>query len=291
MRPLTLQLVQALLAFANPTYTADTGAGAVSGSSSQAVSRGGSCPAGDGGQTPFIIRLGLVHPRCLPEEAPAAYDGFDSFESFEEWKARQAAEQVRKPAAAIDNRTHSTNSSANNESAVSETNANVDAANTPPPPPLATGKKANRYNYASPDCSARVLSSSPQTQHASSLLHKSKDRYMLTPCKANEHYVIVELCDEIRISAIEIAVWEFFSGVVRTVRLSVGGEENEEWKPVGEWIGKNVRGVQVSLSTSSPSPLHQLVAPTASKSDHIVTLGHMTPGNAIPAPAQPPLEH
>lgn len=123
----------------------------------------------------------------------------------------------------------------------------------------------NKYNYASPDCSARIHSSSPSTQHASSLLHKSRDRYMLTPCKADEHWVVVELCDEIRIEAIEIAVWEFFSGVIRDVRVSVGGAEDDDesgdeeeddaasgearrnnWEEVGSFVGKNVRGVQVS---------------------------------------------
>lgn len=83
---------------------------------------------------------------------------------------------------------------------------------------------------------------------------------MLTPCRANEHYVVVELCDEIRISAIEVAVWEFFSGVVRSVRLSVGGEETEDWKPVGEWIGKNVRGVQVSIASRFPPLRTSLLA-------------------------------
>jgi hypothetical protein len=119
----------------------------------------------------------------------------------------------------------------------------------------------NKYNYASPDCSARIHSSSRLTQHASSILHKSRDRYMLTPCKAEEHWVVVELCDEIRIEAVEIAVWEFFSGVVREVKVSVGGAEEDEgdgdgedhsgdtpsgWEEVGTFIGKNVRGVQVS---------------------------------------------
>lgn len=101
-----------------------------------------------------------------------------------------------------------------------------------------------RYNYASPDCSARIHSSSRQTQHASSLLHKSKDRYMLTPCKADEHWVIIELCDEIRIESFDLANWEFFSGVVRDIRVSVGGEDGEAWKEVGAFVANNVRGVQ-----------------------------------------------
>ncbi|WWC62151.1 uncharacterized protein I303_104743 [Kwoniella dejecticola CBS 10117] len=139
---------------------------------------------------------------------------------------------------------------------------------SPPPAP-----HHNRYNYASPDCSARIHSSSPQTQHASSLLHKSRDRYMLTPCKAKEHWAVIELCDEIRIEAVEIAIWEFFSGVVREVRVSVGGEDDEDfeddpaddvtgrsvkWEEVGSFVGKNVRGVQ-TFTLSQPTSFHRFV--------------------------------
>ncbi|WVQ99509.1 hypothetical protein IAU59_006644 [Kwoniella sp. CBS 9459] len=140
-------------------------------------------------------------------------------------------------------------------------------------PPASSAPHHNRYNYASPDCSARIHSSSPQTQHASSLLHKSRDRYMLTPCKAKEHWVVVELCDEIRIEAVEVAVWEFFSGVVREVRVSVGGEDDEDyeddpddgvngrspkWKEVGSFIGKNVRGVQ-TFKLPQPTSFHRFI--------------------------------
>ncbi|KAK4685673.1 hypothetical protein P7C73_g4470, partial [Tremellales sp. Uapishka_1] len=123
----------------------------------------------------------------------------------------------------------------------------------PSPPP-----QHNRYNYASPDCSARIHSASPQTQNPSSLLHKSRDRYMLTPCKANEHWVVVELCDEIRIESLEIAVWEFFSGVVREVVVSVGGEDDGAWEEVGKFVGKNVRGHQ-TYTLDSPTSFHRFL--------------------------------
>jgi hypothetical protein len=162
------------------------------------------------------------------------------------------------------NNTKSQNNTGKNDTKLSNKVAND--ADTPVPiskPPV-----HNKYNYASPDCSARIHSSSRLTQHASSILHKSRDRYMLTPCKADEHWVVVELCDEIRIEAVEIAVWEFFSGVVREVKVSVGGAEEDEerdgeelsgisntWEDVGTFIGKNVRGVQVSWTSRAVSDI------------------------------------
>ena len=113
------------------------------------------------------------------------------------------------------------------------------------------------YNFASPDCSARIHESSPQTQHASSLLHKSKDRYMLTPCKADQHWVAIELCDEIRVEAIELSMWEFFSSIVREFTLSVGDAE-DDWSLVGTFMGKNARGNQV-FYLPEPTSFHRFV--------------------------------
>lgn len=132
--------------------------------------------------------------------------------------------------------------------------------------PDALAQPINKYNYASPDCSARVLAFSSLTQHASSLLHKSRDRYMLTPCKAHDHWVVVELCDEIRIQAIELSVWEFFSGIVRDIKVSVGTEleDDLDWVTVDTFVGKNIRGAQVGGSrdlADSARLLHSISLP------------------------------
>lgn len=159
----------------------------------------------------------------------------DDFVSFEEWKKiRQPAES---PASDDPRPVPSRNDRPSNASAASIAPESVHEE---------TKRPVNRYNYASPDCSARIHSASPLTQHASSLLHKSRDRYMLTPCKADQHWVIVELCDEIRIEAIEISLWEFYSGVIRDIRLSAAEDDDaKSWKEVATFVGRNVRGVQV----------------------------------------------
>jgi hypothetical protein len=84
---------------------------------------------------------------------------------------------------------------------------------------------------------------------------------MLTPCKAGEHWVTIELCDEVRVEAVEIAVWEFFSGIVREVRVSAG-EEGEQVE-VGTFVGKNVRGVQVSQLQTWLMQVFTLPTPTS----------------------------
>lgn len=125
---------------------------------------------------------------------------------------------------------------------------------TPSPSHISKNPSKHKYNYASPDCGARVQSSSPSSQHASGVLHKSRDRYMLTPCKADQHWVTIELCDEIRVEAVEVSVWEYFSGVVREVKVSIAGDEDGEgdvegemeMEEVGMFVGRNVRGAQVS---------------------------------------------
>lgn len=124
----------------------------------------------------------------------------------------------------------------------------------------------HRYNYASPDCSARIHSASPQSQHAASVLHKSRDRYMLTPCSAREHWVIIELCDDIRIEAVEIGMFEFFSGIVKEVRVSIGGaedddgddEEKSDWQEVGRFIGRSIRGTQL-FTLDYPTSFHRFI--------------------------------
>lgn len=202
----------------------------------------------------------------IPEATGSSADPDNpEFVSFEEWKQRQLA-QGRHQALSIkedpdikrqqdpskDDHAKSNDSSIKVGEGVSADVAAPSGNDTKAAAPLTASPKpptvqSHRYNYASPDCSARIHSASSKTQNPSSLLHKSKDRYMLTPCGASEHWVVVELCDEIRIEAIELGIFEFFSGVVREIVVSVGGEDGDGWEVVGEFVARNVRGVQVRV--------------------------------------------
>ncbi len=65
--------------------------------------------------------------------------------------------------------------------------------------------------------------------------------------------MIAELCDDIRIDTVQLANFEFFSGVFKTLRigvaqtLPVGDPESwDGWTEMGTYTARNVRGVQAS---------------------------------------------
>ena len=125
---------------------------------------------------------------------------------------------------------------------------------TPPPERLAPQMRipiTDRFNYASLDCSARVHAAHKTAKSASAVLSSKKDRYMLSPCAEARQFVIVELCEDIRIDTVQLANYEFFSGVFKDFSVSVAKQyttDPKEWVPAGTYRAKNVRGVQVSTS-------------------------------------------
>lgn len=115
----------------------------------------------------------------------------------------------------------------------------------------------DRFDYASMECSARVHKAHKSAKSASSILSSKKDRYMLSPCitktadgKEESHFVIVELCEDIRIDTVQLANFEFFSGVFKDFTVSVAKTytpDVPEWTTVGTYRARNIRGVQVCI--------------------------------------------
>lgn len=113
----------------------------------------------------------------------------------------------------------------------------------------------DRFNYASTECSARIHKAHKSAKSASSVLSSKKDKYMLSPCvtktadgKKEDHFVIVELCEDIRIDTVQLANFEFFSGVFKDFTVSVAKTytpDMPEWTTVGTYKARNIRGVQV----------------------------------------------
>ncbi|KAH9947467.1 UNC-like C-terminal-domain-containing protein [Amylocystis lapponica] len=105
----------------------------------------------------------------------------------------------------------------------------------------------DRFNYASTDCSARVHTAHRSAKSAYSILTSKKDKYMLSPCAEQKQFVIVELCEDIRIDTVQLANYEFFSGVFKDFSVTVAKTyttDPEGWTAAGTYRAQNVRGVQ-----------------------------------------------
>ena len=206
---------------------------------------------------------------CLRPLTPLEpQQGEDILLSFEDWKAKRLSEAKDQETAPP---------TAGRAENLSESSVAADTSQTPPhaysSPSLDVQEDdgsqersephfripiTDRFNYASLDCSARVHAAHKSAKSASSILSSKKDRYMLSPCSEKNQYVIVELCEDIRIDTVQLANYEFFSGVFKDFSVSVSKTytmKPEEWTPAGTFRARNVRGVQVSISWPSHSPV------------------------------------
>lgn len=71
---------------------------------------------------------------------------------------------------------------------------------------------------------------------------------MLSPCNSKHKFVVVELCDDIRIDTVQLANYEFFSGVFKDVKISLAENAPGDplsWVDAGTYRAKNIRAVQV----------------------------------------------
>ncbi|KAJ3013868.1 UNVERIFIED_CONTAM: hypothetical protein HDU68_000511 [Siphonaria sp. JEL0065] len=128
-------------------------------------------------------------------------------------------------------------------------------------------KKEERFNHASFDCGALILGSNTGASSATSILVKSKDQYMLNKCnnvaKASQsssasntgasgsNFVIVELCDTIKIDTLMLANFEYFSGTFKEFNVYIADvyppkadSPNGGWLLLGKFLAANVREAQ-----------------------------------------------
>ncbi|KAA1472172.1 hypothetical protein DENSPDRAFT_838372 [Dentipellis sp. KUC8613] len=199
---------------------------------------------------------------CLKPLTPLEPVDEDIFLSFEEWKARRIAEGTSHKDPQTSAGTNGGHDPATDAAASPQQNASANSSPAPPhaevldnassPPheslsPHFRVPLTDRFNYASLDCSARVHTAHRGAKSVANILSGKKDRYMLSPCAAPRQFVVVELCEDIWIDTVQLANFEFFSGVFKEFTVSVSGTyttEPEGWTVVGTYMAKNVRGVQ-----------------------------------------------
>ncbi|KAF9240646.1 hypothetical protein BU15DRAFT_61319 [Melanogaster broomeanus] len=204
---------------------------------SPALSVIASVPAASSPNDPFraiVVKHRTQQPEpplcCL--KLPPAVDPPEGREdvliSFEEWKSKQFQAHSHPP---VHSRIENSVSDGMSKSSGQHTETPpVDAhAHAPPPDPVPSYPEdtlpphfrvpiTDRFNYANIDCSARVHMSHKSAKSPSAILSSTKDKYMLSPCTTKHgeaQFVVVELCDDIRIDTVQMADFEFFSGVFK----------------------------------------------------------------------------
>ncbi|CAJ0610549.1 unnamed protein product [Cylicocyclus nassatus] len=146
--------------------------------------------------------------------------------TFDEWTKEKLKQELRKavpPAASLD--------------------TGMPSTQTQPIAPAA----ATTRNYASRECGAKVLLSNAEAENTKAILNeKEKDEYMRNPCeKADNKFVIVELCETIQPRSIEIANYELFSSGPRNIRLwSAERFPNGEWRLLSDLTAADSRQIQ-----------------------------------------------
>ncbi|EJD76412.1 hypothetical protein, variant [Loa loa] len=108
-------------------------------------------------------------------------------------------------------------------------------------------QEATARNYASKECGAKVLFSNDEAENKNAILNeKEADDYMRNPCERAEHkWLIIELCETIQPTVLEIANFELFSSGPQNIRI-LGSERypSNEWVALGDFIVGNNREIQ-----------------------------------------------
>lgn len=98
-------------------------------------------------------------------------------------------------------------------------------------------------NYASGEC-AKVIESNPEAKKASHIINGMIDEYMLNPCGAQIWFVI-ELCDSIQATLIEIASYELYSSNPKEFTVYFSDTyPASAWKPIGHFTAADSRSLQ-----------------------------------------------
>jgi hypothetical protein len=117
----------------------------------------------------------------------------------------------------------------------------------------------DRFNYASFDCAARILSTNPGAKSAHAILSPhARDSYLRNLCGFPAKFVVIELCQDVRVDTVVLGNYEYFSSTFREVEVAVsksyppkGGEAG--WRLLGRWEAANRREDQVFRVQAAPN--------------------------------------
>lgn len=163
------------------------------------------------------------------------------FMSFEEWKKQKNLEDLAKA---------SSESQDNALKSVVNKALQVIDLNKPEVKPEVLEDEGRTYkdkfNYASADCAATIVSTNSDAKGASAILKEIKDSYLLNKCSTPNKFVVIELCQDILVNHVVMGNFELFSSMFKSVKFSVSESfpVTTEWKELGVFEADNIRDLQ-----------------------------------------------
>ena len=101
-------------------------------------------------------------------------------------------------------------------------------------------------NFASPDCSAKIVGANPGSQGSGNVISTSRDEYFLNKC-TDKAWFVVELCESIKAIKVQIANFELYSSSPAKFKVSIGHvfpARDKDWIEFGTFDYEDVRSVQ-----------------------------------------------
>ena len=101
-----------------------------------------------------------------------------------------------------------------------------------------------KFNYAGAECGAKVLAANKEAKSPDSVLSRDGDKYMLNDCSADK-WVVIELCEEVAVTSLELANLEAFSSMPRDFQV-FGSKQypTDSWESIGYFTAANKRAPQ-----------------------------------------------
>uniref|UniRef100_A0A0R3RTQ3 SUN domain-containing protein n=1 Tax=Elaeophora elaphi TaxID=1147741 RepID=A0A0R3RTQ3_9BILA len=169
--------------------------------------------------------------------------------TFDEWTKEKLKKEVIRKAEQQQNHQHKANVHSDTGEASNMDSGAVSASKIVEvsPAPNMISQEATARNYASKECGAKVLFSNDEAENKNSILNeKEADDYMRNPCERAEHkWLIIELCETIQPTILEVANFELFSSGPQNIRI-LGSERypSNEWMALGDFVVENNREIQ-----------------------------------------------
>jgi len=101
-------------------------------------------------------------------------------------------------------------------------------------------------NFASPDCSAKIVGANSGSQGSGNVIAPSRDEYFLNKC-TDKAWFVVELCESIKAVKVQIANFELYSSSPHQFKVSIGNvfpAREKDWIDFGTFEYEDERSVQ-----------------------------------------------